>query len=280
MKPTMCLQRCYFFVVMGFTLFVGSFGFLWPQEILRALPWPMPPLHARFVGALYLGASLFLLLALLARSRLQTRTIVDIAFVWTGWLLVVTVVHWDRFDPARVQVWYWVGAYTTFPAVAWWLRRAGPPPVVPPEARISDAWVPPLLAGLGTLLIALAAALFLRPGSAVDVWPWKITPFLAQLYSGPLLGFGAGCGLLAARRNWPETLIPMLGLGSAALLVLLGSSWHLALFTPGSPSKALWFGSLGVVAVLSTILSGGALRQGFGRRRRGAALASSTPGNA
>ena len=72
---------------------------------MRALPWPMPPLHARFVGALYLSATVFLLLALFARSRAQVRATVVIAFAWTGWLLLITLVHHDTFDLARVQVW-------------------------------------------------------------------------------------------------------------------------------------------------------------------------------
>ena len=120
MKPTMVLHRGYFFVVLGFTLWVGYFGFFRPLEIQRALPWPVPPLHARFIGALYLSATVFLLLAMLARSRLQVRTIVDIAFVWTGWLLLISIVHWDTFDPAREQVWFWAVAYVAFPAAAAW----------------------------------------------------------------------------------------------------------------------------------------------------------------
>ena len=38
MKPTLALHRAYFLVVLGFTLWVGRFGFFRPLEILRALP--------------------------------------------------------------------------------------------------------------------------------------------------------------------------------------------------------------------------------------------------
>lgn len=265
MKPTMRLQRCYLFVVMWFTLFVGSIGFFRPLEILKALPWPMPPLHARFVGALYLAATVMVALAMLSRTRLQARTVVDIAFVWTGWLLLITVIQWNSFDLSRIQVWFWVGAYIAFPAVAWWLSRASDPVAIPDDARIVEAWVPGFLGLLSAGLLGLAAVLFGLPASAAGFWPWKISPFLAQVYSGPILGLGVGCLLLAVRRNWPETLFPMLGVASFSLLALIGSSWHLELFSPGSPSMLAWFGILPVLALMSTVLIVGSLRLGFDR---------------
>ena len=97
-------------VVAGFTQWAGAFGTFWPLKILRALLWPMPPLHVRSVGALYLGTAVFLLGSALAQTRLQTRTILDFAFVWTGCLLPVTGLPWAQLDLARVQVWYGLGA--------------------------------------------------------------------------------------------------------------------------------------------------------------------------
>ena len=262
---------------MWFTLFVGSIGFFRPQEILKALPWPMPPLHARFVGALYLAATVMVVLAMLARTRLQARTVVDIAFVWTGWLLLITAIQWSSFDLTRIQVWFWVGAYIAFPAVALWLSRASDPVTVAPEVRILEAWVPRFLATLGVGLIGLAAVLFLLPASAAGFWPWKISIFLAQVYSGPVLGLGVGCLLLAVRRNWPETLFPMLGVASFSLLALIASSWHLDLFSPGSPSMFAWFAILSILALMSIVLVVGSMRLGFDREPSAGTLISGAP---
>ncbi len=277
MKPGMGLQRAYLFVVMWFTLFVGSISFFRPQEILKELPWPMPPLHARFVGALYLAATVMVVLAMLARTRLQARTVVDIAFVWTGWLLLITAIQWSSFDLSRMQVWFWVGAYIAFPAVALWLSRASDPVTAAPDIRIREAWVPRFLATLGVGLIGLAAVLFLLPASAAGFWPWKISMFLAQVYSGPVLGLGVGCLLLAVRRNWPETLFPMLGVASFSLLALIASSWHLDLFSPGSPSMFAWFGILSILALMSIVLVVGSMRLGFDREPSAGTLISGAP---
>ena len=262
MKSTVTACRCYFFVVLWFTAWVGFFGFFQPQQVERALPWLLPPLHARIVGALYLAATAFLLLALLARTRLQVRTVVDIAFVWTSWLLMISILHRDSFDPARQQVWFWAVAYVCFPLGAAWLALTSPPLATPHDTLIAQPWVPRVLRVQGLLLVLLALWLTLLPQSVVQWWPWKISVLLAQIYSGPVLGFGVGSLLLAARRNWTETLIPTIGLASFALLALLGSSWHLALFSAGSLSKALWFTLLVVLAGLSLALVALARRHG------------------
>ena len=275
MKPSMAVHRGYFFVVLLFTAWVGFFGFFRPQEILRALPWPVPPLHARFIGALYLAATVFLCLAMLARTRLQVRTIVDIAFVWTGWLLLVSLIHWGSFDFGREQAWFWWVAYIAFPVMAAWLIWARPPCVtsefssefssdlssanlavsLPRQASMTQRWAPILLRVQGLLLVTLAAALMLVPSWVVGLWPWKISSFLAQVYSGPVLGLGVGSLLLAARRNWPETLIPSVGMLVFAVLALIGSAQHLGLFVRGSASQIIWFGSLFVLAMGSLFIS-------------------------
>src|SRR5258706_10381657 len=262
MKPTLALHRAYFFVVVWLTLWVGYFGFFRPQEILRALPWPVPPLHARFIGAFYLSATVFLILSMFAKTLLQVRTIVIIAFTWTGWLLVITFIHWDTFNFSRVQVWCWVVAYVLFPIGAAWLASAaaGAPP--PSEGLVGEAWVSALLRGFGIFLVALAGACFVVPASIAAIWPWKISTFLTHVYSGPVLAYGVGSLVLAARRNWAETLIPAIGTSVFSALALIASLRHLALFTPGSPSKIVWFTMLSLIAAGSVALALRAARKG------------------
>lgn len=253
---TLIPHRLFFLVVMLFTLWVGFFGFFRPHEILRALPWPVPPLHCRFIGALYLSATLFLGLSMFARRWLHMRTIVYIALAWTGWLLLVTFIHWNTFDFARRQVWFWLVAYVAFPIVAAIFAWAGDDAEVPHTERIDSRWIPLFFAATGALLVVLAALLFVAPGWVATLWPWKISTFLAQVYSGPVLGYGVGLLMLAGRRNWPESLIPVAGLLAFALLALLGSSWHLELFTRGSLSMNLWFGVLAALAAASALVLG------------------------
>lgn len=262
MKPTLALHRAYFFVVVWFTLWVGFFGFFRPEEILRALPWPVPPLHARFIGAIYLAATVFLVLSMLARTLLQVRTIVIMAFTWTGWLLLITFIHWDTLDFARPQAWFWVVAYVFFPIAAAWLAWAGPATPRPAQGLIAQRSVRAFLLIEGGLLVTLAAACFVAPAWVATIWPWKVSTFLVQVYSGPVLAYGVGGLLLAARRNWAETLIPAAGMVVLSVLALVASCRHLGLFTSGSPSAITWFATLALLAVGSLVLVLLALQSG------------------
>lgn len=247
------LHRGYCLVVLWFTTWVGYIGFFRPKEILRALSWPVPPLHARFIGALYLSASVFLLISLVAKPVRALGTIIVIAFVWTGWLMLVTVIHWSAFDFTRPQAWFWLVAYVAFPVSAGWLAcftpaRAG---------HLADTLTPRPLPGWaavffgiqGLLMVILAAWCFVAPGATERIWPWKISSFLAQVYSGPLLAYGVAGLLLALRRDWTQTWIPTIGLLAFASLALIGSSQHLDLFSAGAMSTRLWFAGLTTLAV-------------------------------
>lgn len=254
MKTIMFWHRAYFFVVLWFTSWVGFFGFFRPQEILRALPWPVPPLHARFIGALYLSASLFLILSMFARRLAQVRTIVIMALVWTGWLLLVSALHWRSFDLAREQVWFWIVAYVAFPIVAFWLAVKTPSQAAPSGARIQQRWVVVFFALQGVFFVALSMLCFFFPERLIAIWPWKISSFLAQVYSGPLLAYGVGGLMQAQRRNWSEAQFPTLGLLTGSMLALIASALHLNLFTPNSPSALVWFGSLIFLSLATALI--------------------------
>lgn len=247
-------HRLYFLIVSGFTAWVGYIGFFRPHEILRALVWPLPPLHARFVGALYLSATVFLLLSLAMRQRRQVEAIVHLALAWTGWLLLITVVHRNSFDPARAQTWFWVVAYISFPVAAAALTVRRTPALQPDRVPPLPGWAAACLIVQAIAYIGLGLALTIVPTAIATIWPWPITPLLAQVYSGPVLGWGVGCLTLARAGDRGACLVPAIGLGVFAALALLGSSWHLTVFTAGSVSKTVWFVTLSLILVAALAL--------------------------
>ena len=60
-------QRVYFAAVGLLALWVGVWGYFIPSHADVALPWLVPPLHARFLGAIYLSGATFMVGSLLAR---------------------------------------------------------------------------------------------------------------------------------------------------------------------------------------------------------------------
>lgn len=65
---------------------------------------------------------------------------------------------------------------------------------------------------------------------------------------------------MAARRNWPELLLPSLGMLVFAALASTASVWHIGLFGSGTVSQIAWFGALGLLACLALMQIGGAQR--------------------
>ncbi|MGH2370130.1 MAG: hypothetical protein ACRDI2_18290, partial [Chloroflexota bacterium] len=175
-------QKAFYAAVAALALWVGAWGFFVPAHVDWALPWLVPALHARFLGAMYLSGATFMAGALLARRWSSIRVVVPMIGIWTGMLLVVSLFHLAEFDWRKQQVWIWFGAYVLYPSIAAWITwrmrthtESGPGPGLPGGLRR-------YLTIQGVVVIALALALFLFPQAAVALWPWRITPLLAQLY--------------------------------------------------------------------------------------------------
>ena len=238
--------RAYFVLVGLFALWVGAWGFLLPAQVDRALPWTVPPLHARFIAAFYLGGALAMALSALARRLADVRIAIALAVLWTGLLLLVSLLHLDAFDFAKPQVWFWMGAYAVYPLWGAWLYRRAvrdDPPVAPrrPTRRWSRSPSPPL---------AFGAALLLAPAAMVRAWPWAVSPLLAHIYAGPFLAYGASA-LLLAREARPEARrIVLASLLAFTLLALLASLLHLRLFHFDAPAAWLWFGAFAAAAAI------------------------------
>jgi hypothetical protein len=264
MTPVTRAHKVYFAFVGLFALWVGVWGYFVPAEISRAIPWQVPPLHARFIGAMYLSGMVLMGLSLVARNQVEVRTAVPMAAIWTGMLLIVSLFHLKEFDYGLTQVWFWFGAYIVYPLVGAWLAytyRAEQPPksssVVPDGVR----WY---LVAQGIVCVGLAALLFFEPAVMALLWPWRITPLLTQIYSGPFLSYGIGSLLLAWQRHWIDLRIAVTSMFAFAALVLIASYIHLGTFGAFGPSAYLWFGGFGIASVVLGALTYSAMRLGRG----------------
>jgi len=257
-------ERRYLMVVAAFTLYVAFWGLLFPgglgvdlpglaKDFNHALPFNLviPPLHARFIGALYLGASVFLLLALRRGQTWREQRIgLWMVLLWTGMLELISLLHLEIFDwhrqPARPLVAWWL-AYTWFPLqAAWILWRRGDRPLAA-AAPAEDGPGRGSRRGLtllGWALVALAFLLFLAPESSAALWPWKLPPILAQVYSGPFLALGWGALLAARTASGGERAGYLWAALTFALAALAASARHRDLFDFHRAGPWIWFGGL------------------------------------
>ena len=247
-------ERIYFAAVGLLALWVGFWGYIVPSEVERAIPFSVPPLHARFLGAVYLSGLTIMVGGLLAHSWREIRLVPILTALWTGGLCVISLFHLDRFDFATPQPWVWFAAYVIYPLIAiglaWRRRRVEPAP-----AAEVPAWARRYLVGQGIVLAAVALGLLLAPGVLADVWPWPIDQLLAQIYSAPLLAYGVGSVLLARQRTLIEVRVVVAGMLVFTAGVLLASIIHRELFSVGDLEDVLWFGLLVVAnAVMGLLL--------------------------
>jgi len=255
-------ERVYFAAVAVLALWVGVWGYLFPGSVTKALPFEVPPLHARFLGAVYLSGFVILLWSMLARRWDEIRDVPVMAAIWTGGLGLISLLHLGAFPADKAQTWIWFGAYLVFPLIALWLawRHRG---------RTSDLagdsvprWARSYLVVQGAALAVTAGMLLLFPDLMVDLWPWPITRMLAQLYSAPLLAYGVGSLLLARRRSWREIRVPIIGMLVFAVLVLVASAIHRDLFSSTQVADVLWFALVAVISVGLAVLGARAVAAG------------------
>jgi hypothetical protein len=245
-------QKIYFAAVGLLALWVGIWGYFIPGQVDKAIPWLVPPLHARFLGAMYLSGTTFMIGGILSQYYGEVRVMVRMILVWTGMLLVVSLFYLNEFDYSRTQVWIWFGAYIIYPLIALWLmwndRSDGqelPGSHLPTWARV-------YLAIQGAVVTILALSLLLFPQFMVAVWPWKITRLLAQIYSAPFLAYGLSSLMISRHQTWREIRVVVTATFVFAFGVLLASFIHRQLFPPINLSTLLWFGGF----LLTTIVLG------------------------
>ena len=243
-------NRIYFAAVGVLALWVGFWGFFVPRHVDVALPFLVPPLHARFLGVMYLSGLTLQVAGLTARRWAQIRIVPVITAIWTGGLFIVSLLHLEAFDFWTRRVTIWFGAYLLYPLIAFWLiwihrdawnERLGGPPV--------PRWVRWYLAVQGVLASVVGIALLVATDAMVDAWPWPITPLLAQIYFAPLLAYGVGSLLLAREHTWPELRVGVTALLVFAVGVLIASLLHRNLFEASQRSDVVWFVAFGAAAL-------------------------------
>jgi hypothetical protein len=245
-------ERIYFGAVGLLALWVGIWGYFIPDKVDKAIPWLVPPLHARFLGAMYLSGTTFMIGGILARYYAEVRVMIRVILIWTGMLFVVSLFYLGEFDYSRTQVWIWFGAYIIYPLIALWLmwkdrtlrERLG--------GIALPAWVRGYLFVQGVMVTTLALALLLFPDFMVSVWPWEITLLLAQIYSAPFLAYGLSSLMISRLGTWAETRVVVTATFVFALGVLLASLIHSALFSLSNFSTWIWFGGF----LLATFMLG------------------------
>jgi hypothetical protein len=220
------------------------------------------PLAAAFLGAAYWAS--VAIEALAARQRLwaNARIAVPAVLVFTVLTLAVTLTHLGQLHlggrfaaGTQVVTVAWIAIYVLVPVLLLLLLvvQARTPGVDPPRSASLPAWLYVVLGAQAIVVLGLGIALFAVPGQAAPLWPWELTPMMAQATGAWLISLGVAAGHALLERD-ARRLRPAAA-GSILLAVFL--SIALARY----PHQFEWRSASGIVYLifLVTMLLTGAV---------------------
>lgn len=251
-------QRIFYGVICAAALLVALLGLFMPEYMASIFTWMvLPPLHARFVGAIYLFGAVIMVGFIAARTQAEVRGSVQIIGIWTGMMFVISLLNLSAFDFKLFPVWIWFASYIIYPLIAIWMT------VREPKLQQGDELPGPSLPGWsksfllvqGIVFSTLAVLLFFAPGFMSTVWPWQVTPALAQMYAGPLLSYGFASLLFSRQNKWLGIRAIVPGMVAFTAGTIIVSFIHINLFSFTELADLLWFGSFGVATVILGVLT-------------------------
>jgi hypothetical protein len=235
-------------------LVVAGGGLLIAHPLVVGIwPWSLAPFNLRFLGALYTAALLAAFLQCWFGRWAPARTVTAMIFVFTLVVTVSSFLHWERFDPVKVEVWVWfvlyIGVCLNAGSHLWWYRSV-PAAGQPPASRSRAA-----LLAQSLVLGGYGVALLILPEQAAKLWPWKIDAFHAQLYSVTFLAPAAGALSLlrsATRIDWYTLGITQLAWGLLPILALVIVDVRLHRVDWQTGSVWIWIGLFVMTAAMGT----------------------------
>ena len=168
------------------------------------------PLAAAFLGANYWAAVAIEGLAGRQRLWANARIAVPAVLVFTVLTLTVTLTHLGQLHlggrfPAGTQIVTvaWIAIYALVPALILILLvvQARTPGTDPPRSASLPGWLYVVLAAQAIVLLGVGIALFAVPGKAAPMWPWGLTPMMAQATGAWLISLGVAAGHALLERD-------------------------------------------------------------------------------
>ncbi len=180
--------------------------------------WPIAvDLSAAFLGGCYIAATVLLFLSARARTWAEGRLATPPVIVISLLLLAATLIHWELFDRDHFVFWLWLIAYIVVPPVLALLlvRQLREPGLDPPVHRPLPPWARLSLGIQAGAMLGAGAVLFASPSTAIDVWPWELTPLTSRAIGSFIFGFG-----IAAVAGLAENDIDRLRPGALSFVAL------------------------------------------------------------
>ena len=256
-------------LLAGFQLFVftGRTGTFFAWTIAN-------PLAAAFLGGGYWASVLIEALAGRQRVWANARIAVPTVFVFTVLTLAASLMHLNQFHlgshfaaGTRIVTWAWLAIYVLVPLLMLIVLavQARTPGADPPRPAPLPAWLIAVLAVQSIILLGFGVALFAAPAQTAPLWPWTLTPLLAQATGAWLISLGVAAAHALIERDARRLRPAATGYVLLALLQAIAIARYPHRFQWESPAGIVYLVFLGLI-----LLTGAA---GLVRGRRAAGQA-------
>jgi hypothetical protein len=191
-------------------------------------------------------------------------------FVFTVLTLVTTLMHLGQFHlgghfatGTRIVTVAWLAIYILVPLLMLIVLavQARAPGVDPPRSAVLPAWILAVLAVQAIVLLGFGVALFAVPAHAAPLWPWKLTPLVAQATAAWLISLGVAAAHSLLERDARRLRPAAVGYVLLAVLQFIALARY--------PHQFAWHSASGIIYLifLATMLVTGAawLARGLSR---------------
>ncbi len=230
---------------------LGSALLFAPPLIVERWPWTLTPFNARFLGAIYLGELIGLVLMLWIGRISPGRIALLLSIVFAGIVTVVSALHLDQFDPNRpiTLIWFILyGGAVILAGVLLWVHRQ-----LKAVAQAAHGRWRMYLQVVVIIYTAYGIGMLLLPDTFTAFWPWAVDVWHAQVYSAPciLVGLGAWLLMRGARSTDYTTIgVTLVALGGAAVLSTLLLDMQVQRVDWSLPGSLFWVVLFGAIAVI------------------------------
>jgi hypothetical protein len=167
---------------------------LTPGDTANHFAWPIKPeVTAALLGAFYLAAASFYVLALFARRWENIRVFIPASILFSSIELITTFLHWERFSVGTTPFNVWFISYLLPPPLfiafyIWHQRQASPIPKAGDEPLQPNLRL--LLQAFGAVLALCGLVAFLFPATVIPLMAWQFTPLTMRALSGWIVALG------------------------------------------------------------------------------------------
>jgi hypothetical protein len=262
-RPLVPGMRVLLYVAAVLVLLAGFQLFVFTDRTATYFAWTVTPtLAAAFLGAAYWAS--VAIEGLAARQALwaNARIAVPTVLVFTVLTLVATLNHLNKFHlgsafmaGTRFVTWAWIGVYAVVPVLMLIVLvvQARTPGSDPPRAALLPGWLCGLLVVQAVGLFGLGVALFAVPSQAAPLWPWKLTPLVAQATGAWLISLGVAAGHAVLERDARRLRPAAVGYVLLVVLQCIALARYPHQFPWGSASGIVYLIVLGTMLLTGTV---------------------------